>query len=117
MNNHYIFGRCKSSKRNTKIIQVNDHENVKIRKRLESIINKKIIEFPKDTENEDDDISQIGVIIENMKKENNTQYTNFALSFRGESSNFVVDKLYLYNSFSYYDFFGIESLFDINNLL
>jgi hypothetical protein len=127
---YYIYGRCKSSKNNTKIIQVNNHDYVKIHKRLSSIIHNKIIEFS-DTKIDNTELegnheisSIINKIYESMPPEDIKKYTNFALSFAINSSQdsssvdtFVFDKLYVYNSFSYYDFFGIESLFDPNNLI
>lgn len=138
---YYIYGRGRCSKNNTKIIQVNKHQYIKIHKRLFTILNKEIIEFPENTnlnkiinqdselgENQDSELGEIEKIKNVFKNSQGEQltpeylknYNNFALSFKVDATNnnvFVLDKLYLYNSFSYYDFLNIHTLIDYTNLI
>ena len=143
---YYIHGRTKCAKNNTKIIEVNYHEYVKIHKRLSRILdnynlkipNRFSDDFPQNKEiilnyinrmiqftisnnkrsGRKGIFDNVIVNIQEYKIEDHiNDYTNFALSFKMVNERFVLDTFYLYNSFSYYDPLGIHYLTDPDSFL
>jgi hypothetical protein len=112
-----MYGKFIFTNENTKIINVNYHEYIKIHKRLNMILDKKIIEL---NDLRPFDIDNIANIIETELQRTGIEldkstYTNFALSFTSDGKPkppFKLAKIYLYKSFSYYDICNIDYVFE-----